>query len=299
MKLLNGKYSFEDKKKNIIGGGASSKVYKGKQLKGTKRPVAVKKIPMDDLKYLDSFMDEIDTLKDISGSVCHPNIICYYDYEVVGTNLYVITEYIEGLSLRKIKDKGYKVKNPVGILKELLAALEFVHSKNIVHADIKPENIIISGDNVKLIDFGLSCATTTNYEGVPKCKNARGTPVYMDPSRDDKSNCKSSDIFSLGITMYYLLLPKKNRKDTRFYGIPDFLSIGKEEQVEEYKRASRVLDKLQIPGKLKNILKKMINPFGKRPSATSILKCLNEDDCVVDTIQNNCASSGWEWCSIL
>lgn len=146
---------------------------------------------------------------EISRSLDHPNIVKTIDLQNI-PNLgdCIVMEYIEGLTLTEFieghkvtKSQSRKAKDVYEkIFNELLDAMEYFHSKQIIHRDLKPSNILITnnGNNVKIIDFGLS--DTDDYVVL---KQAAGTRKYAAPEQMIPNNtidCRS-DIYSLGIIL--------------------------------------------------------------------------------------------------
>ena len=156
---------------------------------------------------------------EISRSLDHPNIVKTIDFQNI-PNLgdCIVMEYIEGLTLTEFieghkvtKSQSRKAKDVYDkILNELLDAMEYFHSKQIIHRDLKPSNILITnnGNNVKIIDFGLS--DTDDYVIL---KQAAGTKRYAAPEQMTPNNtidCRA-DIYSLGIILQNNF-PKSYRK---------------------------------------------------------------------------------------
>ncbi len=138
---------------------------------------------------------------EISYSLDHPNIVKVTDFQAIpDIGDCIIMEYVEGVTLkefvetRRAKDVYDKIFN------ELLDAMKYFHSKQIIHRDLKPTNILITnnGNNVKIIDFGLS--DTDNYVIL---KQAAGTRKYAAPEQlipNNTIDCRA-DIYSLGIIL--------------------------------------------------------------------------------------------------
>ena len=146
---------------------------------------------------------------EISRSLDHPNIVKTIDFQnIPSLGDCIVMEYIEGLTLtefiedRKITESQSRKAKDVydKIFNELLDAMEYFHSKQIIHRDLKPSNILITnnGNNVKIIDFGLS--DTDDYVIL---KQAAGTRKYAAPEQLIPNNiidCRA-DIYSLGIIL--------------------------------------------------------------------------------------------------
>ena len=142
---------------------------------------------------------------EISRSLDHPNIVKTIDFQnipILGDC--IVMEYIEGLTLTQTLTQALTLTQTKGfydkIFNELLDAMEYFHSKQIIHRDLKPSNILITnnGNNVKIIDFGLS--DTDDYVIL---KQAAGTRKYAAPEQlipNNTIDCRA-DIYSLGIIL--------------------------------------------------------------------------------------------------
>jgi len=136
----------------------------------------------------------------------HPNIIRIFQIEVTGPEPYIIVEYVEGDNLKQwILSKSINtIGQALKILFDISNALNCIHSKNIIHHDIKPENILISvNGEVKLTDFSLAVEKKKDYIS---SKKISGSPSYVAPEiiRYGKYD-ERIDIYSLGITAYEIL----------------------------------------------------------------------------------------------
>ncbi len=171
----------------------------------------------------DRFQREAAILEDLGNSNNRiPNLYAYFAEQ---GQFYLVQEYVEGKTLtQKIHTEGVMSESAVReILKSLLYVLNFVHSKHIIHRDIKPDNIILrDADNVPvLIDFGAvreSMGTVVNSQGNPTSSIVIGTPGFMPPEQAAGRPVYSSDLYSLAITMIYLLtgrMPQELQTDPK------------------------------------------------------------------------------------
>ena len=184
--------------------------------KTTNKKYAMKIIKKDSKKIYkyDTLKDEVNILKKLS----HPNIIKFYDCQESISKLYIIMELAKGESLFEWISKNYNNNNISTdnikvdeskiyiIIKQLLLAINYLHTNNICHRDIKPQNILLQnkGDinNIKLIDFGLS---VKNFQNVGENRIC-GTWAYMSPEMlFNHKYYKPIDLWSVGIIMYELL----------------------------------------------------------------------------------------------
>nr|AAB41116.1 PknA [Nostoc sp. PCC 7120 = FACHB-418] len=160
------------------------------------------------------FQREAAILEDLgsySGQI--PTLYAYFQSN---TQFYVVQEWVEGDTLTaKLKQQGVLSESAVrDILINLLPVLEYVHSKRIIHRDIKPDNIILRHRDGKpvLIDFGAvreSMGTVINSQGNPTSSIVIGTPGYMPSEQAAGRPVYSSDLYSLGLTAIYLLTGKQ------------------------------------------------------------------------------------------
>jgi serine/threonine-protein kinase len=142
----------------------------------------------------------------IQSTVNHPNIAKLYEYSLAGDTPCIIMEYVEGETLdgflyRKKRLDSAETEN---IVAQIAAALTYLHEKDILHRDIKPQNFKIQPDGkVKMLDFGIS-----KHKFSPKLTMEGfvvGTTEYMAPEQFDQKVEKKSDIWSLGVLTYELL----------------------------------------------------------------------------------------------
>jgi eukaryotic-like serine/threonine-protein kinase len=192
-----GKYLLNKK----IGKGGWGIVYRGVH-KLLKMPVAIKMMKHDmamEPLFLETFRREAETI----ARMRHPNIVSVYDVEEIYKTIFIIMEYLEGISLKELmKSIGpIPVGRCVNILLQVCDGLICAHKYNIVHRDIKPSNILLQeNDQVKLLDFGLACPPGT------KDMSIAGTVYYAPPEQIEGNPVDfRSDLYSLGIMAYEMV----------------------------------------------------------------------------------------------
>lgn len=147
------------------------------------------------------------------AKIIHPNVVRVFDYEKNDKGMFLIMEYVDGLDANKKLLKLQASGEPLGIseakdiIKQVLEAFKCIHGMGIVHRDIKPANIMISNNGVvKITDFGIS--GIMNEGELEKTKmGSAGTIPYMSPEQiTSEAIGPSSDIYSIGVTLYELLI---------------------------------------------------------------------------------------------
>ena len=186
-----------------VGTGGMSDVYKAMDHK-LNRPVAIKVLKKElseDAAFVSKFVVEAQSAAGLS----HPNIVNVYDVGDESDIHYIVMELVEGITLKSyIEKKGrLSFKEAVSIAIQVAMGIEAAHNNNIIHRDIKPQNIIISRDGkVKVTDFGIARAVTSNTISA----TAMGSVHYTSPEQARGGFVDArSDIYSLGITLYEMV----------------------------------------------------------------------------------------------
>lgn len=196
-----------------IGEGGMALVYRATQ-DSLQRSVAIK-VLLKNLGHDEEARKRFDRESYIIARLNHPNIIQVYDRGINEEDMpYFVMEYVQGTDLYRLcKERSLSHGEKVEIIIQLLKALAYAHKNNVVHRDIKPDNILIDEEsNVKILDFGIA----QFYQGERLVSErttsgtVMGTYSYMSPeqkkSSDDVNNL--SDIYSVGVVMYELFTGK-------------------------------------------------------------------------------------------
>ena len=200
-----GKYQLLDK----LGAGGMGVVYKAVDA-SVNRTVALKILSTslaEDEKYVGRFMREARA----AAALNHPNIVGAVDFGTEGKYYYFAMEFVDGENCRKlIKSYGvYPETQAIDISIGVANALQHAWARKIVHRDIKPDNIMLSlAGEVKLADMGLAKATDSSEATLTQAGHMIGTPQFASPEQIRGQldiDCRT-DIYSLGMTLYYLVI---------------------------------------------------------------------------------------------
>jgi serine/threonine-protein kinase len=206
-RIIDGRYRLDFK----LGSGGMGAVYSATRL-SIGDEVAIKILHqdhLDDPQAAGRFRREAQT----AARLKHPNAVSIYDFGITSDGLqYLVMELIEGQSLRDmIKMQGRILPSAVAeIAQQLCAALDEAHRQNIVHRDVKPDNIIIhlapGGLRVKVLDFGIAKLKDKTASNLTQTGSVMGTPHYMSPEQclGEELDCRA-DIYSLGCVLYEML----------------------------------------------------------------------------------------------
>ena len=191
-----------------LGGGGMSRVFLAEEV-ALGRKVVIKVLPPEMVSGVnqDRFRREIQ----LAARLQHPHIVPLLAAGASGDLLWYAMPFIEGESLRvRLARQGdLPVKDAIQILREIADALGYAHSQGVVHRDIKPDNILVSGRHVLVTDFGVAKAVSDSAKGqsLTSLGMALGTPAYMAPEQAsaDPHVDHRADIYALGAMAYEML----------------------------------------------------------------------------------------------
>ena len=198
-KTLDNRYEILE----IIGTGGMAVVFKAKCHR-LNRLVAVKMLKKDlsdDAEFRRKFHEESQSVAMLS----HPNIMAVYDVSRGGDMDYIVMELLDGITLKQYMERRGKLdwRETMHFITQIMRGLSHAHSRNLIHRDIKPQNIMVLRDGtVKVTDFGIACLSN----GSNPSNEAIGSVHYISPeqAKGDYTDNRS-DIYSAGVVLYEML----------------------------------------------------------------------------------------------
>ncbi len=261
----------------LVGQGQFGRVYCASH-RQTGQIVALKEL--DKLRFpTHKFLREMRFLV----SLAHPNIVMLHGLEHSSTGRYIVMDYCEGGTLRSLIEEDVQL-HPAQILNlvaDVLSGLVHAHSHNIIHCDIKPENILLSltpeGWTARISDFGIARLA---QELATQDFGQTGSPAYMAPERFYGKYSYASDIYAVGILLFELLVGHRP-----FTGVPSALMVAHLNQP--------VCLPETIPAELRSLIQKALEklPARRFSSAAAMLKAVQK--------AASALSQGWadQWAS--
>lgn len=194
-----------------LGAGGMGAVYRGFQ-HALKREVAVKILPetlASQPGYIDRFTQEAQT----AASLTHPHIVQIFDFGTQRNISYVVMQYLRGGSLaERIRRRALEGSPSAGLgelsrlLAELASALDYAHTQQVIHRDVKPANVMFdTHGNAYIVDFGIAKLMGAN-SGLTGTGVMMGTPYYMPPEQwEGLELTPAADQYALGVMMYQMV----------------------------------------------------------------------------------------------
>jgi len=199
-----------------VGGMAEVFLAKAYGAHGFEKTLAIKRI-LPELARDPEFEARFIAEAKVAVRLSHANVVQVFDFGRIGESLFIAMEFVDGLDLaallRKFKDEGRLVPLPAAfhIAIEIMRALDFAHTHNVVHRDVSPSNILISrAGEVKIGDFGIAVAASPHKASGPGPRKVMGKWRYMSPeqTRGDTLDTRS-DLFSAASVLFELFTGEK------------------------------------------------------------------------------------------
>lgn len=228
-------YKIEDR----LGEGGISDVFLATKQDGN-ITVAIKILEPDlhqDKTLARRFAQEVETISGLD----HPNIITIHDHGTLDNTYFMAMEYLKD-SLRERLDENPRFANPsqvLTIIKQIASALDYAHQKDVVHRDVKPENIMFRENKPVLVDFGLAKLLKSDSR-LTNTGITVGTPAYMSPEQIQGIPLDGrADIYSLGIIFFEMITGDVP------YQAMDYISLARKHLVKKVPKLPRKIKKYQ------------------------------------------------------
>src|SRR5579859_98980 len=188
-----------------VGRGGMATVYKAHQA-ALARFVAIKVLP-EFLATEEGFKERFQQEAQAVAKLRHPNILAVFDYGDFEGTAYIVNEFVNGGTLGDQLGSPLPMDYVANSLLPIASALDYAHSRSILHRDIKPTNILMTMDGTPVLgDFGLAKMMERSGPGLTQSGMIVGTPEYMSPEQCSGEKIgPAADIYSLGVVAYQML----------------------------------------------------------------------------------------------
>jgi serine/threonine protein kinase len=199
--LLNNRYRLLE----LIGSGGMAVIYRGVDTL-LQRRVAIKILRerfASDPAFLARFQREAQAAANLE----HPNIVTVHDVGQDEGRHYIVMEYVDGQDLKALirQRERLSINEALNITAQICAGVGHAHKANLIHCDIKPQNVLVTRDGrVKVADFGIARALSES--GLTESETVWGSPLYLSPEQAaGEPPSPASDVYSIGVVMYEML----------------------------------------------------------------------------------------------
>ena len=219
-----GRYRVED----MLGSGGMALVYRARD-EELDRPVAIK-VLADNLAADDAFRKRFVREARLAAQLAHKNVAQVYDSGEADGRPYIVMEYVEGETFAELLARRGRIPpaEAIQLALQVCAGLEHAHRAGLVHRDIKPQNLLISGDGtVKIVDFGI--ARSSHGTRLTEAGSVLGTAAYLAPEQAAGEDVTpAADVYALGVVLYELLA---GRTPHTAESLTQFLTRGHEQPI--------------------------------------------------------------------
>lgn len=247
-KVLNSRYRLDEQ----YGSGGMAVVYRATDL-SLSRTVAVKILRpslTSDPSFLTRFLQEARNAANLS----HPNIVTVHDFQQDGNTYYIVMEFIYGQDLKKIirADAPLPLERMLNLGIQICAGIGYAHRAGLAHADVKPQNILITNEEkVKITDFGIAHALAMT-KPAEKQKIVWGSPHYFAPEQAQGEYPEPpADVYAIGVVLFEMLTGR----------LPFMYSDHQELAMAHIReKPPRIIDlNAQVPPQLDNIVQRALS----------------------------------------
>ncbi|MCP4435175.1 MAG: Stk1 family PASTA domain-containing Ser/Thr kinase [Actinomycetia bacterium] len=187
--------------------GGMAQVYLARD-RSLDRPVAIKEL-VSEFATDPSFVERFRREAQAAANLAHPNIVGVYDWGTQDGTYFIVMEYVDGPSLSQVirRDGPLHPRRAAELASEVAAALGFAHSRGVVHRDVKPGNVLLTGSGQsKVTDFGIARALSSSDEDLTQAGSVMGTATYFSPEQAQGLPVDPrSDLYSLGVVLYEMV----------------------------------------------------------------------------------------------
>lgn len=170
--------------------------------------VAIKQIDLENDKDEMQIRKRLQREYHFLSFIDHPNIIRAVDFFVENNSIYLVLEYVPGIALDYLFQEKQSIHliDLIAIASQITQAVQILNASGIIHRDIKPSNIMINREKreIKLLDLGIGKSLADDFSQLTIEGTIVGTVDYMSPEQTAGFSSETTDIFSLGITLYQL-----------------------------------------------------------------------------------------------
>ena len=203
LRVLGDRYEIH----RLIARGGMAQVYLARD-RTLDRPVAVKELVPEfatDPAFVERFRREATS----AAQLTHPNIVSVYDWGTQDGTYFIVMEYVDGPSLSQLirRDGALHPRRAAEIAAEVASALGFAHSRDVVHRDVKPGNVLLtSSGQAKVADFGIARAMSSADGELTQTGSVMGTATYFSPEQAQGLPVDArADLYSLGVVLYEMV----------------------------------------------------------------------------------------------